>query len=103
MGGTPVYAGPWTFSDFHKDLFSFGRLAMELFMNKSVWMGLTFYPVEDVTVLQMFRQRLSHFMKAIQKTTTSEYIESHKRATTFDKVINAARSYNGEDQLSAEW
>ena len=34
-GGTPVYAGPWTFKETDKDLFSFGRLAMELFMDKS--------------------------------------------------------------------
>ena len=34
-GGTPVYAGPLTFSSYDKDLFSFGRLAMELFMDKS--------------------------------------------------------------------
>ena len=35
FGGTPVYAGPNTFKYNDKDLFSFGRLAMELFMNKS--------------------------------------------------------------------
>ena len=36
FGGTPVYAGPRTFHAGHnKDLFSFGRLAMELMLNKS--------------------------------------------------------------------
>ena len=36
FGGTPVYAGPRTFDNYlDKDLFSFGRLAMELFMDKS--------------------------------------------------------------------
>ena len=35
LGGTPVYAGPKTFDDTYKDLFSFGRMAMELFMDKS--------------------------------------------------------------------
>ena len=35
LGGTPVYAGPRTFELNNKDLFSFGRLAMELFMDKS--------------------------------------------------------------------
>ena len=39
LGGTPVYAGPQTFRESYthgnKDLFSFGRLAMELFMDKS--------------------------------------------------------------------
>ena len=34
-GGTPVYAGPGIFNYFTKDLFSFGRMAMELFMEKS--------------------------------------------------------------------
>ena len=35
MGGTPVYAGPNTYNQYNKDLFSFGRLAMELMMDKS--------------------------------------------------------------------
>ena len=34
FGGTPVYAGPKTFNEYDKDLFSFGRIAMELFMEK---------------------------------------------------------------------
>ena len=33
FGGTPVYAGPQTFDQADKDLFSFGRIAMELFMD----------------------------------------------------------------------
>ena len=35
FGGTPVYAGPNTFNAYNKDLFSFGRLAMEILMDKS--------------------------------------------------------------------
>ena len=36
FGGTPVYAGPQTFQMYSgKDLFSFGRMAMELLMDKS--------------------------------------------------------------------
>ena len=35
FGGTPVYAGPGTFNASYKDFFSFGRMAMELFMDKS--------------------------------------------------------------------
>ena len=35
LGGTPVYAGPRTFDSLDKDLFSFGRLAVELMMKKS--------------------------------------------------------------------
>ena len=34
FGGTPVYAGPRTFDLNEKDFFSFGRLAMELMLNK---------------------------------------------------------------------
>ena len=33
-GGTPVYAGPRSFNSQHKDLFSFGRLALELFLSQ---------------------------------------------------------------------
>ena len=35
FGGTPVYAGPQTYKCFDKDLFSFGRMAMELFADKA--------------------------------------------------------------------
>ena len=34
LGGTPVYAGPRTFIAFKKDLFSLGRIAMELLLDK---------------------------------------------------------------------
>ena len=30
-GGTPLYAGPRTYELSHKDIFTFGRLALELF------------------------------------------------------------------------
>ena len=66
-------------------------------------MGLTFYPIEDNTVLQMFRQQLSPFMKAIQKTTKSGSTDDNIMKYICDEIINAARSYNGDDQLSAEW
>ena len=32
LGGTPMYAGPRTYEDTSKDLFSCGRLALELFL-----------------------------------------------------------------------
>ena len=36
FGGTPLYAGPQTFNSYaNKDLFSFGRLAMEFMVDKS--------------------------------------------------------------------
>ena len=31
-GGTPMYAGPRTYKTYNKDLFSFGRLTLELFL-----------------------------------------------------------------------
>ena len=31
-GGTPMYAGPNTFGDGGRDLFSFGRMALEMFL-----------------------------------------------------------------------
>ena len=66
-------------------------------------MGLTFYPIEDIKLLKVLRERLSLFMKAIQKTTTSDEIEESEIKSIFEEVINAARSYNGDDQLSVEW
>ena len=33
-GGTPVYAGPRSFEGNYKDVFSFGRLALELFLSQ---------------------------------------------------------------------
>ena len=35
FGGTPVYAGPNTYGIKNKDLFSFGRLALELFLEQT--------------------------------------------------------------------
>ena len=34
LGGTPVYAGPRSFRVLGKDLFSFARLTLELFLDK---------------------------------------------------------------------
>ena len=34
LGGTPVYAGPRAFEGNMKDIFSFGRLALELFYDE---------------------------------------------------------------------
>ena len=34
LGGTPLYAGPRTYELEFKDLFSFGRLALELFLDR---------------------------------------------------------------------
>ena len=35
FSGTPLYAGPHTYFSGNKDLFSFGRLAMELIFGRS--------------------------------------------------------------------
>ena len=68
-----------------------------------VWMGLTFYPIESINVLEEFRQRLSRFMNAIQQTTTTKIMVDHETESTFHEVMHFARSYNGNDQLSAKW
>ena len=34
-GGTPMYAGPRTYEEHYKDLFSIARLALELFLERS--------------------------------------------------------------------
>ena len=34
FGGTPSYAGPRSYELFNKDLFSFGRLALDLFLRE---------------------------------------------------------------------
>ena len=66
-------------------------------------MGLTFYPIEDITELEKFRRGLSSFMKAVQKTTRSEDIPLDEVISTCDKVITAAGSYNDQDELSRDW
>ena len=43
------------------------------------------------------------FMKAIKKTAAIETNRGDERKSLFDEVINAARSYKGDDQLPAEW
>lgn len=35
-GGTPIYAGPRSFEESNKDLFSFAQLALELFHNEGL-------------------------------------------------------------------
>ena len=71
-------------------------------------MGLTFYPIEDITVLQEFRKKLSPFMKAIQRTTETLNVfdddEEKIRLSIFNEVMKTAQSYrNGDDILSAAW
>ena len=70
-----------------------------------VWLGLTFYPIEDTDVLNGFRQslcgKLCPFMEAIRKTTKSGYID--ERESIYDEIIYAARSNYINNQLSREW
>ena len=73
-------------------------------------MGLTFYPIEDIVVLNRFRQQLCPFMKAIQKTTKIEYESSintpddhDEKESIFDEIIRTARSNQVNNQLSGEW
>ena len=64
-------------------------------------MGLTFYPIEDTSVLNRFRQRLCPFMKAIQKTTTSK--ENVSKESICDEIIRAARLNLINNQMPREW
>ena len=64
-------------------------------------MGLTFYPIEDTSVLNRLRQRLCPFMQAVQKTTTSKEIVS--KESICDEIIRAARLNQINNQLSPEW
>ena len=66
-----------------------------------VWMGLTFYPIESHAVIEVFRQRLCPFMKAIQKTTKSVIGSSEK--SIFDEIIRTAELNQINNQLSREW
>ena len=119
-GGTPVYAGPSTFQSGTKDIFSFGRLAMELMLDKpgiestfssliffaifetqcKVFLGLTFYPIEEAAILERFRLGLCPFIRAIQKTTSSGLVFVSE---VFEEILSSARSGQITNQLSAEW
>ena len=66
-------------------------------------MGLTFYPIEDTAVLNIFRQGLCPFMKAIQKTTKSGVYGIGESHSICDKIIRTARSNRINNQLSREW
>ena len=66
-------------------------------------MGLTFYPIENHAALELFRQRLCPFMKAIQKTTKSKFIGSAEEESVYDEVIRTAELNQINNQLSPEW
>ena len=67
-------------------------------------MGLTFYPIECNTTLQKFRQQLCPFMKAIQKVMKIHHSNNYDERESFcDEVIDAARSYQINNQLSRQW
>ena len=66
-----------------------------------VWMGLTFYPIEDSTALEELRRQLCPFMKALRRTT-----EGYKQKYVYsicNKIIETARSNQINNQLSRQW
>ena len=92
-GGTPVYAGPRSFESYGKDLFSFGRLALELFIDEQGqsqkiasfvtenrrfsdsipdWLYKCFFPQEDYQQLMTYRSQLTPFLKLIMKALSSD-------------------------------
>ena len=66
-------------------------------------MGLTFYPIEDDTILQKFRRHLCPFMKAIKKTTKIGSVEKGEIESICDEIICTARSNQISNQLSHDW
>ena len=68
-----------------------------------VWMGLTFYPIEDSTALEELRRQLCPFMTAIQKTTESRLDVLGFKELICNEIIETARSNQINNQLSREW
>ena len=67
-------------------------------------MGLTFYPIEDTAVLNIFRQGLCPFMKAIQKTTETYCRPDEVDVDAiFDEIIDTVERNQINNQLSREW
>ena len=64
-------------------------------------MSLTFYPVEENSMLQRLRQKLSPFLKAIQKCSTNTESNQAERENICDEVINTASS-NVDNRLRIE-
>ena len=83
----------------HSELFFYFANIFE--SEYKVFLGFTFYPIEDQAILERFRARLCPFMKAIQKTTTSGIVINEHEI--FDEIIRTAKSGQMTNQLSAEW
>ena len=115
MGGTPGYAGPKSFETRNKDVFSFGRLAAELFMEKeglgqidfayrSVnendqikdWLYYCFFPQEDFRQLNAYRSHLCPFLQLIMRALNFElrvgFIADNDGELLCDDIIQEARN-----------
>ena len=57
-----------------------------------MWLSLTFYPIEDDTMVQRLRQRLSTFLRAIQKCSLSMDYDGITKELICDEIINTASS-----------
>ena len=98
-GGTPLYAGPRTYEANSKDLFSFARLCLNLFLQREGkvnilgkkhqyfqekmcslqedWFYLTFYPQENFDRLLALRNRMTPFLKAVSRALCLELEQDH--------------------------
>ena len=55
-------------------------------------MSLTFYPIEDASILQSLRSNLSPFLKTIQKCSSNTENEQRTKEGICDEIINTASS-----------
>ena len=117
FGGTPVYAGPRCFEFISKDLFSFARLALELFVDEegrslklnsihlklyinyllengfcdsiTEWLYKCFYPQEDKQQLMVYRSQLSPFLKVIMKALRFELENGNTYSTPKEEKLQS--------------
>ena len=109
-GGTPMYAGPRTYEENLKDLFSFARLTLELFLEPQEWMYLTFFPQEDINQLFLLRNNLNPFLKAIEQALcfevncfnlTSSLTQAKRWSRSiFDEIIQSIPAANSASNIA---
>ena len=104
-----MYAGPRTYEVDRKDLFSFGRLAMELLLKQEgkmntfrnfqartfclffkEWLFLTFFPQENSGRLADHRSQLTPFLNGVAKALSIELEEEDlsldQKAAIFNEI-----------------
>ena len=61
-GGTPLYAGPRTYEDNFKDLFTFGRFALELFLERKGTVNSSKYSMVHTVCNILYVQSVSEHL-----------------------------------------